>query len=79
MAMVAIVLKPQKGCGELVTTHSGVSSEVSIQRIQNRSTVKTMSNGSGMRAARAMGYEVGAIVSDTETGYRDAVDWSEVC
>jgi hypothetical protein len=32
MAMVAIVLKPQKGCGELVTTHSGVSSEVSIQR-----------------------------------------------
>jgi hypothetical protein len=29
---VAIVLKLQKGCGELVTTHSGVSSEVSIQR-----------------------------------------------
>jgi hypothetical protein len=49
-----------------------------LVRIQNRSTVKTMSKGSGMRAARAIGYEVGAIVSDAEAERRDAVDWSEI-
>jgi hypothetical protein len=49
-----------------------------LVRIQNRSTVKMMSKGSGMMAARAIGYEVGAIVSNTEARCRDAVDWSKV-
>lgn len=31
MAMVAMVLTLQNGCGELVTTHNGVGCEVSIQ------------------------------------------------
>ena len=41
-----------------------------LVRIQKRSTVKTMSKGSGMMAARAIGYEVGAMVFSTETEYR---------
>jgi hypothetical protein len=32
-----------------------------FDRIQNRNTVNTMSKGSGTKAARAIGYDVGAI------------------
>lgn len=49
-----------------------------LVRIQNRSTVKMMSKGSGTMAARAIGYEVGAIVPNTEMGYRVKVDGSKV-
>src|SRR5690242_4315032 len=77
IAMVAIVLVVQKGCVNVSVSDSTVdwsslTKFTSIaqssgphaflfERIQKRRMVKMMSKGSGTKAARAIGYDVGAI------------------
>jgi hypothetical protein len=77
MAIVAMVLVIQKGYNSRsvrgpvgdrarrtrltsIAQSSGPHAFLFV-RIQNRNTVNTMSKGSGTKAARAIGYDVGAI------------------
>lgn len=77
--MVATVLTVQKGytlistircscIGDSLTRLTSIAQSSGphaflFDRIQKRNAVKTMSKGSGTSAARAIGYEVGAIVT----------------
>jgi hypothetical protein len=61
IAIVAIMLTDQKGILTSIAQSSAPHAFL-FDRIQKRSTVKTMSKGRGIKAAKAIEYEVGAIV-----------------